>query len=666
MLRPVPMVHMRIQVGSRDASAVTRRIASEGLLHLVDLAHGRIPTAAPGGPEQELLPAFRDLARRVERLAERAGVTFPELEGSLPGGEGDDLDKERQILESEIAPLEESLEKKWRARVAASDRAARSEEALEWLRRIQGAGVDLARAASPRLLALKFGTLPAEEMATLAALLEPAPFAIVPLEAESAATLAAVAVAAADRKRLEEACRIVSFASLAVPEDAAERDLEELARRSRQAREEESLLARELAREVEAARACLADLSRRARIGVMLLQAQALFATAGRFVVISGWVPRESAEKMRRALLAGSDGHAVIEIEEPEDLPEVSSGALRVPILHRNPLLLRPFEKLVGLYGTPSYGEVQPTAFFAASFLLMFGLMFGDVGHGLVLSLAGYLIFRYIPRYLDYGILLMEGGTAATLFGVLYGSLFGIEDLLPALWMSPLKDLPRFLLLAVGLGVGLVSLGLVLNVVNTWRAGQRSLALFGPRGLFGAFGYWVFAALGARALIARDASVPLWLILLLLVVPLVLLAFKRPIVKRLEKRTATRRPSAEGTPGWLFALEGSVELVDTLVSFFANTISFLRVAAFAMVHAGAFLALFALADTLSRLKAGGPLSILALVAGNVVMIFLEGLTVSVQVLRLEYYEFFGKFFRGGGEPYRPLMLRASAVKGEIR
>ena len=98
--------------------------------------------------------------------------------------------------------------------------------------------------------------------------------------------------------------------------------------------------------------------------------------------------------------------------------------------------------------------------------------------------------------------------------------------------------------------------------------------------------------------------------------------------------------------------------------YFANTISFLRIAAFALVHAGAFLALFALADTLAGRVGRRRATSSALVAGNVVIILLEGLTVSVQVLRLEYYEFFGKFFRGGGEPYRPLMLRVRCNKKE--
>ena len=116
------------------------------------------------------------------------------------------------------------------------------------------------------------------------------------------------------------------------------------------------------------------------------------------------------------------------------------------------------------------------------------------------------------------------------------------------------------------------------------------------------------------------------------------------------------------TPWWLHALETSVELVDTLFSFFANTISFVRIAAFAAVHAGVFIAIFALADTLAGLRFGGVLSIAVHVAGNVLVILLEGLTVSVQVLRLEYYEFFGKFFRGGGEAYQPLMLQPAQTK----
>ena len=211
--------------------------------------------------------------------------------------------------------------------------------------------------------------------------------------------------------------------------------------------------------------------------------------------------------------------------------------------------------------------------------------------------------------------------------------------------------------IAIGFGVVVVSVGLVINIVNSWRTGERASALFGPRGVFGAFVYWIGLALVARALMPASVVVPVPLLLGMAIVAASLLLLRRPIVRVLERGTRVRQPHAQG-PRWLSALEGSVELVDALFAYFANTISFVRVAAFAAVHAGVFIAMFALADTLGELRFGGLLSVLALIAGNAVIILLEGLTVSVQVLRLEYYEFFGKFFRGGGEVYRPLMLDA--------
>jgi V/A-type H+-transporting ATPase subunit I len=657
------MVHLRIQVGNRDAAAVTRRIAAEGVLHLVDLAHGRVAAGVEPPGVRDLAAGFRDLARRIERLSQRLDAVLPELAGTLEGREAAELAAERQEIESRLAPIEAELETIWKKREEERERAARAKENLERVRRLAAAELDIRRLAPLSRVVLRLGIGDPEALATIASLLSPAPFAVVPLEGDGG--LAAIAVTGPDRDRLDAALRVVPFTPFTIPGDPASLDTAVIEREGRDAGERLRELSESLDEVKIRTLAEIAEIWRRAQVGLMLLEAQMHFAASGRFVVISGWVPEESADRLKRAILEKTEGRAIIEIDRPEDLPEVSSGALRVPILHRNPILLRPFQKLVQLYGTPSYREIQPTAFFAVSFLAMFGLMFGDVGQGLVLCVAGYCLFRYIPRYLDYGILLMEGGAAATAFGFLYGSFFGIEGALPVLWMDPLRDLTTFLELAIALGVVLVSGGLVLNAVNAWRSGERSLAVFGPRGLLGAFGYWVFAALAARAFVGGKVHLPAAAILALLAIPLALILLRRPIVRWLEKgHPAPRRAGVEKSAFFFAALEGSVELVDAIISYFANTISFLRVAAFAMVHAGAFLALFALADTLSRLRGGGALSILLLVAGNIVMIFLEGLTVSVQVLRLEYYEFFGKFFRGGGEPYRPLMLRPRLAKGE--
>ena len=656
MLQPVPMVHMQIQVPNRESAAVTQHIAAQGLLHLIDIAHGRVASAdaAPAGTREQLA-AFRDLAQRIRRTAERLEVPLPDPAGALSSSELRDFDLERREVETALQTIEARVDALWHEREAARERAEILRTTLASAERLTAAGVELARLKALRFTTVALGLVRPDELTSLASVLAPAPFALVTLDSGNATVLTAAAVPASARDRLDAALRVVAFERISL-DDLPDGSTEASRGALMDAARSETAAAAGLSELSADSRQTLIDLGQRADLATLLLQAQTYFAAAGRFVVISGWIPETNAADMARAITAVTAGRAIVDIQKPQDFPEAFAEALRIPILHRNPVFLRPFQMLVQMYGVPSYTEIQPTAFFAISFLLMFGVMFGDAGQGLVLFSAGYCLWRYMPRFLDYGVLLMECGAASTFFGVLYGSFFGIEGLLPVIWMEPIRDLPRFMTMAIGFGVLLVSGGLALNIVNSWRAGDRASALVGPRGVSGAFMYWVIVALGARALMPQGIVLPGWLLFAMIAVPVALLILKRPIV-RMFAHGQPHRAAAAHTPAWLGALEGSVELVDTLFSYFANTISFVRVAAFAAVHAGVFIAMFALAETLSALRFGQPLSVATLVVGNVIMILLEGLTVSVQVLRLEYYEFFGKFFKGGGEMYRPLMLR---------
>ncbi|MBZ5558075.1 MAG: hypothetical protein LAO77_12445 [Acidobacteriia bacterium] len=661
MFRAVPMVHVQAQVPSRDGPVVTRQIAAQGLLHLIDIAHGATASTSCDEGTRDLLAKFRDLARAIRRTAAAIALPLPDAIGTLPPPEVTDFSLEHRDAADRFAPVRDAVDTACRRLAAASDATARHRIALEQARRLASADVDLTRLGRVRFAWIRLGYAARAELTSLASLLAPSAFAIIPLDAAAARPLVAIAAPASMREHVEAVLRVSAFEPLAlvasdVPGpglEARERQVAAAAQQEREARDAVAALAPRFGDLVKA-------LAQRADLAVLLLQAETCFATSGRFLVVSGWIPEARAGEMTAAIQRVTGGRAVIALDRPEDLQSVYPSPLKVPILYRNPLLLRPFQAFVELYGVPSYGEIQPTAFFAASFLLMFGLMFGDVGHGAVLLSAGFLLFRYAPRFLDYAILLMEAGVASTVFGFLHGSIFGVETLLPALWLHPIRDLPRFMALAVALGVTLVSAGIVLNVVNSWRAGERVGAIVGTRGVFGAFVYWTALALAARVLLPGTLTVPAWTIFLLLVGAAGLLIL-RPLIVRALGVDRAARPREGAAPWWLAALEGAVELVDAVFAYFANTISFVRVAAFAAVHAAVFIAVFALADTLARLHFGGPLSAAALVAGNIVMILLEGLTVTVQVLRLEYYEFFGKFFRGGGELYRPLMLRPNGA-----
>jgi len=648
------MAHFRVQVPSREAPAAARAIANEGLLHLVDIAHGRTPYDASPPGTRELHAAFRDLRNRVRLLAERLDLTLAEPEGMLRPDAIDDFTSERDVLLAELEPVEKRVEAIWRTLATARQRVSDAQKQLAIAERLAAASLDVARLIPLRFVSLRLMLATGDAQANIAGMLSPAPFAVIPLDGGDT-QLVAVVVANFARARLDEALRVALVQPVALPRHADAWQTASLQAELEAAQCVEDQSRRDLQDERIRSAKMLENLAQRAELGAILMQAQTLFAAAGHFVVISGWLPADAAERMREKIRAATHDHAVIEVEPAETIPGVAQGSVRVPILHRNPLLLRPFQRLVEIYGTPSYREVQPTAFFAISFLLMFGLMFGDVGHGAVLFAAGWFLFRYLTQYLDYGILLMEAGASSIVFGALYGSVFGLHELLPTLWLEPMADLQRFMFVAVGIGIVLVTGGLVLNIINTWRNGDVKDALYGPRGLTGAMLYWIVLVLLARIFVPATARVPSAFIVALAGAAVAVLAAGGWFVRRIGNGRA--KPPVRTAPLWLTALERSVEIVDSLFSYFANTISFVRVAAFAAVHAGVFIAIFALADTLASMRLGGVLAVSVHVAGNALMILLEGLTVSVQVLRLEYYEFFGKFFRGGGEPYLPLKLR---------
>ncbi|HLJ73457.1 MAG TPA: V-type ATPase 116kDa subunit family protein, partial [Thermoanaerobaculia bacterium] len=654
MLRPVPMVHFRAQVPNRDAAVATRAIAGEGLLHLVDIAHGRTPYDASPPGVRELYASFRDLVNRIRSTVERIGINQRELTGSVDGDDIIDFAVERDRILLAFEPIEQRITDLARNASAARDSVATIRDSVAQAERIRRADLAIDRLFPLRFAAMRLGIAPPDSLQSMAGVFAPLSHAIIPLDDDGTNVLFAAITTVTARARLDEAMRLAVAQPVSLPKSAQDLDPQVLNRELQQAESASVDAQRAIDEERESSRESLLKLARRSETAMLLLQAQTFFAAAGRFIVISGWVPQESAPRLRDRVLSATKNRAIVEIEAAEQVPGFAEGTLRVPILHHNPLLLRPFQKLVEIYGTPSYNEVEPTAFFAVAFLLMFGLMFGDVGHGAVLFSAGWFLYRYLPRFLDYGILLMEAGTASATFGVLYGSVFGVRGLIPALWLEPIEDLPKFMVIAVVFGAVVVSVGLILNIMNTWRTGDLKAALIGPKGLTGALLYWIILVVLARAFVSTSVRIPSAIIIALVVAVILLLAIARPLVHAIEKRAPPRpRPAVRTTPWFLHALESSVELVDTLFSFFANTISFVRIAAFAAVHAAVLLAIFALVDTISGSRFAGVLAVVIQIAGNALVILLEGLIVSVQVLRLEYYEFFGKFFRSGGERYAP-------------
>jgi V/A-type H+-transporting ATPase subunit I len=387
------------------------------------------------------------------------------------------------------------------------------------------------------------------------------------------------------------------------------------------------------------------------------------YGTTGSAILFSGWVPAAQIAEVERTVRETAGTDVYLEIT---DAPRDDSGSAQpVPVQLRNPSFLRPFEKLVVNYSLPRYGTVDPTPLVAITYLLMFGLMFGDLGQGfviLILGFLGMLKFRKDPAKLSLSRLITWCGGSAMVFGILFGSCFG-RGIFPALWFNyhgvvlgegvegqAVGSVLDILGLTLQLGIVVVALGLILNWVNCIKR-RRWLEFFlDKKGLLGGWLYaggvaslWPFVTSGFKEF--PPASFVFFAVLL----PASLIPLK-PVLEVFVHRHKGEKVKIGKL--MLHAMEGVVEILEAFTGFLSSTLSFMRVAGLGIAHVSLMMAFSQIADL-----TGSPwIAIPILVLGNALVIVLEGLSAGIQSLRLNYYEFFTKYFVGAGKAYVPLKL----------
>ena len=350
----------------------------------------------------------------------------------------------------------------------------------------------------------------------------------------------------------------------------------------------------------------------------------------GEYYILYGWLAKEDAARLEQELLKDGNVHLA---EEDGDL------SVNPPTRLKNPKLLKPFEMFVEMYGLPAYNEMDPTIFVALTYTLMFGIMFGDVGQGACLLTGGLLLYKF--KNLRLAGIVGVAGIWSVIFGFLYGSVFGFEEVLPALWMKPMDNIMNTLMLAIGFGAGLILLAMILNIINAIRAKEYGRLLFNQSGIAGivCYGFVVLCAL----LFLSGHGLPATVLICIAVgIPRIAILLKEPLSHLVEKKS---KIFPEGSKV-MFFVEALVEGFDVVLSYATNTISFVRVGAFALSHAG----MMGVVMTLAGLEKGSP-NWLIIVLGNLLVAGLEGLIVGIQVLRLEYYEMFSRFYSGSGKPF---------------
>lgn len=368
---------------------------------------------------------------------------------------------------------------------------------------------------------------------------------------------------------------------------------------------------------------------------------------------LMGWVPETAADDILAGLAAFPQLSCVVD-------NAIDAPGAKPPTKLKNSFLGRTFQPFLEMYGLPAYNELDPSIFMALTYCLFFGVMFGDVGQGLCLALVGFALAKWKKMWL--GNIIACCGIAGAVFGGIYGSVFGLEEILPGFKLLAAPEhyaIPGvsnvLVLLVASIGAGMLMLVFVmaLNIINGIRQRNFEKIFFGQNGLAGMVFYiGLIAAAVCTLLLGVNLFVPAY-VLPVLVLPLMLILFKEPLILMLEGDDEWKHIKIGG-----LISTGFFELFETLLSYLTNTLSFMRVGAYAITHVGLMLVVHMLAEMAGGLGSVG--GIITMVLGNIFVMGFEGLLVGIQVLRLEFYELFGRFYDDGGIPFVPKVIDYSS------
>lgn len=370
------------------------------------------------------------------------------------------------------------------------------------------------------------------------------------------------------------------------------------------------------------------------------------------YFYLAGWVPKkhekEFGERMKR-IAPDMD----IVFSDPDVNTKVSPPVRITGMAKLLSFIVGPYKYYVNMYGTPSYYDLDITGFVAVTYTVLFGMMFGDMGQGLVLALVGFGMWKL--KQMELGKILIPCGISSMFFGFIFGSVFGYEEMLDPVYkklgmngkpVEVMESVNFVLLVAIGIGVGLVAAAILMNIAGCIKRRCFGEAIFSQNGIVG-LALYVCGVNLASGFMGGPTVIASKICFIVIGVCAVLLVIKEIPIEAID-RHHLEKPESIGD----FLLQNLFELLEYILSYMSNTVSFLRVGAFVLVHAGMMMVVFSLA--------GENQNLVVIVLGNVLVIALEGLLTGIQALRLEYYEMFSRFYIGDGRPYKPAKARRKA------
>ncbi len=456
-----------------------------------------------------------------------------------------------------------------------------------------------------------------------------------------------------DKYRLEQILNKYGFKDIQFSEelsDVSDNIIETLKTKIKELQKERDSIIEKIEKFKKEQKEYIKELFFKTRIIELKNKVSSHFLKTSKSYIISGWAPAKKIKELIKILESIVGKNYYIEVMERSELKEVKE----VPVAYTNPGIFKPFEYLTYNYGIPAYKTINPVPIMAVSYLIMFGVMFGDIGHGLILFLCGIFLGK-LKKFRQTSLrnifsLITYCGISSIVFGFLFGSFFGYEHLIKPLWLKPINNINTLFALAIGFGILIITTGIIINIINSIITRDFIQGIFSKSGLIGGTIYWGMIIIASKIYVLKQTPEKS-LYFFLIILPLMLLFLKKPVSKFIEHR---RKMVKEGI--MIYLMENIVEIIEIIIGYVSNTLSFIRIIAFGLAHTGLFIAIFSLNEILK--KSGMPdfLSVLVLIFGNIGIILLEGIVVSIQAMRLEYYEFFDKFFQKTGMKYEPVRI----------
>ena len=705
MLKPVEMRELRIVTLDEHVDGVIKRIDALGSVHLTDIKEFLNVWEGLVEPSKadEMLIKASELLVRIDNLIallqppqeskkSLKEMLFQEQEDEKGAGKTEVVGISLEAIDPEFTKLEKRVNELITNKDSLIEDSSKAKELLRVLRVLDDFGVDLGFVGAKDIITVHLGKLPESDLEALTGSLEAVVGANYFVESrqvpdgEDEVVFALVVTLTEDIEAVDRVLMRLDFEPWQRPEvELPERIKDAITDVETKIKQQADAIKgteREVAEIRKTKFADLLAMQEFVQIEDNKAKVKVLFGHSERVRVIEGWTPKKEVENVTEGIREETGGFSMVEVIKPK------RDDVRVPSLLKNPRILKPFESIINMYGRPLYKDIDPTLITAIMFPILFGLMFPDIGHGLIILLLGLALmfaFKGLDKEIrSAGIIVVLCGLCAVVAGVLFGEFFGfshyaselIHDsmgmeipnwlLLKPLWFEPIPEVEFMFVVVMLIGALHMGLGLCLNVAN--KLSEKDY--FEVRGgfvklwcLFGAL-YFLLLLFGFHFTELQDNNMPLLLrnITIYLLLPIFAL-FALKVIAELKHEAGGGDHDAGGKKEKLGVMDYLIILIDGVIDallenffrFLANIVSYGRILALALCHA-ALIEVFLLL-TFMCLGLHVVLATVVFLAGTVVVIALEAIMAGIHTIRLHFYEWFTKFYEGGGIEFSPFKLR---------